>query len=49
MELLSMLTTTLLGDYYRIIPKSLNVLLGYKIYGNIVTDTFSKYLTGFLL
>ena len=39
MELLSMLPTDLLGDHYRVIPKSLNVLLGYEIYGDIVTDT----------
>ena len=39
MELLSMLPTNLLGEYYRVIPKSLNVLLGYEMYGDIVTDT----------
>jgi hypothetical protein len=39
MELLSMLPETLLGNHYRIIPKSLNNLLGYEIYGQIVADT----------
>jgi hypothetical protein len=39
MELLSMLPETLLGEYYRIIPKSLGNLLGYKLYGRIVADT----------
>jgi hypothetical protein len=39
MELLSMLPETLLGNHYRIIPKSLNNLLGYEIYGQIVQDT----------
>jgi hypothetical protein len=41
MELLSMLPEKLLGEYYRIIPKSLNSLLGYEIYGQIVADTVS--------
>jgi hypothetical protein len=39
MELLSMLPEKLLGEHYRIIPKSLNNLLGYEIYGQIVADT----------
>ncbi|OEU08862.1 hypothetical protein FRACYDRAFT_249207 [Fragilariopsis cylindrus CCMP1102] len=39
MELLSMLPDTLLGEYYRIIPKSLGNLLGYELYGRIVADT----------
>jgi hypothetical protein len=39
MELLSMLPETLLGDHYRIIPKSLGNLLGYELYGRIVADT----------
>jgi hypothetical protein len=39
MELLSMLPETLLGEHYRIIPKSLNSLLGYELYGQIVADT----------
>jgi hypothetical protein len=39
MELLSMLPETLLGEYYRIIPKSLGNLLGYKLYGRILADT----------
>jgi hypothetical protein len=39
MELLSMLPETLLGEYYRIIPKSLGNLLGYELYGRIVADT----------
>ena len=39
MELLSMLPETLLGEHYRIIPKSLGHLLGYELYGRIVADT----------
>jgi hypothetical protein len=39
MELLSMLPDTLLGEHYRIIPKSLGHLLGYDIYGRLVADT----------
>jgi hypothetical protein len=39
MELLSMLPEKILGEHYRIIPKSLNNLLGYEIYGQIVADT----------
>jgi hypothetical protein len=39
MELLSMLPETLLGEYYRIIPKSLGNLLGYELYGRIIADT----------
>jgi hypothetical protein len=39
MELLSMLPETILGEYYRIIPKSLGNLLGYELYGRIVADT----------
>jgi hypothetical protein len=39
MELLSMLPEKLLGEHYRVIPKSLNNLLGYEIYGRIVADT----------
>jgi hypothetical protein len=39
MELMSMLPETLLGEYYRIIPKSLGNLLGYELYGRIVADT----------
>jgi hypothetical protein len=39
MELLSMLPEKLLGEYYRIIPKSLGSLLGYELYGRIVADT----------
>jgi hypothetical protein len=39
MELLSMLPESILGAHYRIIPKSLNNLLGYEIYGQIVADT----------
>ncbi|OEU19894.1 hypothetical protein FRACYDRAFT_235957 [Fragilariopsis cylindrus CCMP1102] len=39
MELLAMLPDKLLGDHYRIIPKSLNQLLGFEIYGQIVADT----------
>jgi hypothetical protein len=38
-ELLSMLPETLLGEHYRIIPKSPGHLLGYKLYGRIVADT----------
>jgi hypothetical protein len=38
MELLPMLPETLLGDHYRIIPKGLENLLGYKLYGRIVAD-----------
>jgi hypothetical protein len=39
MELLSMLPEKLLGEHYRIIPKSLGNLLGYKLYGRILADT----------
>jgi hypothetical protein len=39
MELLSMLPEKLLGDHYRIIPKSLGNLLGYELYGRIVAKT----------
>jgi hypothetical protein len=39
MELLSMLPETVLGEHYRIIPKSLGNLLGYDLYGRIVADT----------
>jgi hypothetical protein len=39
MELLSMLPETLLGEHYRIIPKSLGNLLGYELYGRILADT----------
>jgi hypothetical protein len=39
MELLSMLPETILGEHYRIIPKSLGNLLGYELYGRIVADT----------
>jgi hypothetical protein len=39
MELLSMLPETLLGEHYRIMPKSLGSLLGYELYGQIVADT----------
>jgi hypothetical protein len=39
MELLSMLPETLLGEHYRIMPKSLGNLLGYELYGRIVSDT----------
>jgi hypothetical protein len=39
MELLSMLPETLLGEHFRIIPKSLGNLLGYELYGRIVSDT----------
>ncbi|OEU23094.1 hypothetical protein FRACYDRAFT_233260 [Fragilariopsis cylindrus CCMP1102] len=39
MELLAMLPDKLLGDHYRIIPKSLNQLLGFELYGQIVADT----------
>jgi hypothetical protein len=39
MELLSMLPEKLLGEHYRIIPKSLGHLLGYELYGRIVADT----------
>jgi len=39
MELLSMLPETLLGDHYRVIPKSLGQLLGYELFGRIVADT----------
>ena len=39
MELLSMLPETILGEQYRIIPKSLGQLLGYELYGRIVADT----------
>jgi hypothetical protein len=39
MELLSMLPENILGEHYRIIPKSLNSLLVYKLYGRIITDT----------
>jgi hypothetical protein len=39
MELLSMLPETLLGEHYRIIPKSIGNLLGYELYGRIVADT----------
>ena len=39
MELLSMLPEKLLGEHYRIIPKSLGNLLGYDLYGRIVADT----------
>jgi hypothetical protein len=39
LELLSMLPETLLGEHYRIIPKSLGNLLGYELYGRIVADT----------
>jgi hypothetical protein len=39
MELLSILPEALLGDHYRIIPKSLGHLLGYELYGRIVANT----------
>jgi len=39
MELLSMLPDNILGEHYRIIPKSLNSLLGYELYGRILSDT----------
>jgi hypothetical protein len=39
MELLSMLPEKLLGEHYRIIPKSLGNLLGYELYGRILADT----------
>jgi hypothetical protein len=39
MELLSMLPEELLGEHYRIIPKSLGNLLGYELYGRILADT----------
>jgi len=39
MELLAMLPETILGEHYRIIPKSLGHLLGYELYGQIVADT----------
>jgi hypothetical protein len=39
MELLSMLPETLLGEHYRIMPKSLGNLLGYELYGQILSDT----------
>jgi hypothetical protein len=39
MELLSMLPETILGEHYRIIPKSLGNLLGYDLFGKIVADT----------
>jgi hypothetical protein len=39
MELLAILPEKLLGEYYRIIPKSLGHLLGYELYGQIVADT----------
>jgi hypothetical protein len=39
MELLAMLPENIIGDQYNIIPKSLNVLLGYEIYGKIVANT----------
>jgi hypothetical protein len=39
MELLSMLPEAVLGEHYRIIPKSLGNLLGYDLYGRIVADT----------
>jgi hypothetical protein len=34
-----MLPDKLLGDHYRIIPKSLNQLLGFELYGQIVAET----------
>jgi hypothetical protein len=34
-----MLPETLLGDHYRIFPKSLGQLLGYDLFGRIVADT----------
>jgi hypothetical protein len=39
MELLSMLPETLLGEHYRIMPKSLGSLLGYELYGQILAET----------
>jgi hypothetical protein len=39
MELLSMLPEKLLGEQYRILPKSLGNLLGYELYGRILADT----------
>jgi hypothetical protein len=39
MELLSMLPDTILGEHYRVIPKSLSNILGYEIYGQVVADT----------
>jgi hypothetical protein len=39
MELLAMLPETILGNHYRIIPKSLGNLLGYELYGRILADT----------
>jgi hypothetical protein len=42
MELLSMLPEKLLGEHYRIIPKSLGNILGYKLYGRIVAGTVNR-------
>jgi hypothetical protein len=39
MELLSMLPENILDKHYRIIPESLNSLLGYELYGRIISDT----------
>ena len=41
MELLSMLPDKLLGEHYRIIPKSIGNLIGYKHYGRLVSDTIT--------
>ena len=39
MELLSMLPDDILGEQYKIIPKSIETLVGYELYGRIVADT----------
>jgi hypothetical protein len=41
MELIAMLPKNIIGDQYNIIPKSLNVLLGYETYGKSVADTIN--------
>ena len=39
MELLAMLPDELLGEHYRVIPKSIGNLIGYEYYGRLVADT----------